>query len=234
MATPLKHDRYLKPLQNLQQNQLLLHEIYHSIQGESSHSGKPCIFIRTTACHLRCRYCDTGHAFYQGSHYTPEQVIQEVLKYAPTRLVLITGGEPVLQPQVMDVGAQLCDLNYTVLLETSGSLSLKDIDLRIHKIMDIKTPGSLHHENNDWDNLNYLTDKDEIKFVLYDRQDYEWAVACIQQKQLHRLPSSILMSCVHGKLGPKDLVTWMLEDKLPVRLNLQLHKYIWGAHQRGV
>jgi 7-carboxy-7-deazaguanine synthase len=215
----------------MKEDSLVIHEIYASIQGESTFAGLPCTFVRTTGCNLRCVWCDTTQAFYGGTRMKRADVLAKALATG-TRLVELTGGEPLLQPGVFPLLTELCDAGRTVLVETSGEADVSRVDPRVHKIMDLKAPGSGESEKNRWTNLLHLTDKDEIKFVLADRADYEWMRSVIHEREL-RTPK-LLASTVFGKLAPKDLVTWVLEDALPVRVQLQLHKYIWSPDARGV
>jgi 7-carboxy-7-deazaguanine synthase len=212
---------------------LVVHEIYCSIQGESSFAGRPCAFVRLTGCNLRCRWCDTPQAFTGGTRMSREQVADAVLALQ-TPLVLLTGGEPLLQPAVLPLMAQLCDAGKTVLLETSGERDISNVDPRVHRIMDLKAPGSGESQRNRLQNLAHLGPLDELKLVLVDRNDYEWARDVIVRERLDERASEVLLSCVHGALDPKQLVSWVLEDRLPVRVQLQLHKYIWGPNAQGV
>jgi 7-carboxy-7-deazaguanine synthase len=221
--------RRLKPLDNAPKDGLVLHEIYASIQGESTYAGLPCTFIRTTACHLRCHYCDTPHAFMEGRHYTTDEIRQEVQRLGP-KLVELTGGEPLLQANVHPLMQQLADDGYTVLLETSGSLDISTTDPRVIKIVDFKTPSSGEDAANLWSNLEHLTSRDEVKLVLGNRDDYEWAKQTIPKIQR----ATILLGVVWGELDNQDLARWILEDRLPVRMQVQLHKYIWDPKARGV
>jgi 7-carboxy-7-deazaguanine synthase len=212
---------------------LVVHEIYGSIQGESSFVGRPCAFVRLTGCNLRCRWCDTPQAFKGGTRMSLGQVVEGVLALeAP--LVLVTGGEPLLQPAVLPLMTALCDAGKTVLLETSGERDISKVDPRVHRIVDLKAPGSGESHGNRLQNLAYLTARDELKLVLLDRADYEWARALIAREKLAERVGDVLLSCVHGVLDPKLLVSWVLQDRLPVRVQLQLHKYIWGADAQGV
>src|SRR5215470_14986356 len=201
---------------------LVIHEIYASIQGESTFAGLPCTFVRTTGCNLRCAWCDTPQAFYGGTRMTRADALAKALATG-TPLVELTGGEPLLQPAVFPLLTELCDAGRTVLVETSGEADVARVDPRVHKIMDLKAPGSGECEKNRWTNLAHITPRDEIKFVLTDRADYEWMRAVIREREL-RTPN-LLASTVFGKLAAKDLVAWVLEDKLQVRVQLQLHKY---------
>jgi 7-carboxy-7-deazaguanine synthase len=212
---------------------LQVHEIYRSIQGESSFAGLPCTFIRLTGCNLRCTWCDTPQAFLGGKRMQRRDVLAEALALE-TQLVELTGGEPLLQAATRPLLSELCDAGRTVLLETSGERDLSDMDARVHRIMDLKAPGSGESERNRWQNLELLTPLDEVKIVLSDRADYEWAREIILREQLADLVGEVLLSCVHGALEPRTLVEWALADGLPVRVQLQLHKYIWGADAQGV
>lgn len=212
---------------------LLIHEIYKSIQGESSFAGLPCTFVRTTGCNLRCSWCDTEQAFYGGTKVARATVLEEALAHG-TQLVEVTGGEPLLQAGVLPLLRELCDAGRTVLLETSGERDVAEVDPRVHKIMDLKAPGSAECHRNRFENLAYLTERDEIKFVLADRADYEWMREIIAERSLSDGPATMLASCVFGQLSPKDLVAWSLEDDPPVRVQLQMHKYIWDAEATGV
>ena len=212
---------------------LVVHEIYASIQGESSFAGLPCTFVRLTGCNLRCTYCDTPQAFYHGTRLRRAEVLERALSHG-TPLVELTGGEPLLQPGAIPLLAELCDAGRTVLLETSGERDISAVDPLVHRIVDLKAPSSGESHRNRWSNLDLLTERDEIKFVLGTRQDYEWAREVIRARELARRCRAILLSTVFGSLDAKDVVAWMLEDKLPARFQLQMHKYIWGAETTGV
>lgn len=226
---------------------LRINEIFHSIQGESTRAGLPCVFVRLTGCHLRCAYCDTEYAFHEGTRRTIDSILNEVLSY-PTRLVEITGGEPLLQaPAVHDLMTELANAGCTVLLETSGACDISDCDPRVIRIMDIKTPGSGEAVRNVWSNIDSLTDRDEVKFVIADRADYDWSVDLIRQHHLTERINAVLLSPIHvqprgveiaghGGLKPAELAAWMLADDLGpnVRLQVQIHKVIWCPQQRGV
>lgn len=229
---------------------LRIHEIFHSIQGESTHSGRPCVFVRLTGCHLRCTYCDTEYAFHEGSKRTIDELIDEITTAYPfTQLVEITGGEPLLQPGVHTLMKHLCDLGRTVLIETSGACSIAECDPRVIRIVDLKTPGSDEAERNDWSIVKDLKPRDEIKFVITDRGDYEWSCERIREFDLGNIVKAILFSPVFEQaagteitgspaLVPEILAEWLLADidELPrnVRLQLQLHKFIWHPQTRGV
>jgi 7-carboxy-7-deazaguanine synthase len=212
---------------------LVIHEIYVSVQGESSFAGLPCTFVRTTGCNLRCTWCDTPQAFYGGKRMRRDEVLTTALATG-TDLVELTGGEPLLQPGVRPLLSELCDAGKTVLLETSGEADVAGIDSRVHKIMDIKAPGSGESHRNRWSNLEHLTESDEIKFVLADRVDYEFMRDVIRELRLGERTPHLLASTVFGKLAPSELVEWVLEDKLSVRVQLQLHKHIWSPDAQGV
>ncbi len=211
---------------------LIVNEIFFSIQGESTHSGKLCVFIRLTYCNLRCTYCDTVYAFEEGTEISIDDIIEKVKSYN-CKLVEITGGEPLLQSNVKNLLTKLCDEDFDVLLETGGSISIKDVDARVKNILDFKCPGSRMEKNNYWENVSYLKKEDEIKFVICDRNDYEWTKEKIR---VYGLPDkcTVLMSPVYGALDPRTLAEWILEDKLKVRFQLQLHKYIWAPDTRGI
>jgi 7-carboxy-7-deazaguanine synthase len=212
---------------------LVIHEIYASVQGESTFAGLPCTFVRTTGCNLRCTWCDTPQAFYGGTRMARRAVLDRALSFG-TPLVEVTGGEPLLQPGVVPLLTELCDAGRTVLIETSGEADVSPVDPRVHKIMDLKCPGSGESLRNRWANLDHLTARDEIKFVLADRVDYEWMRSAIREKELTRVTPNLLASTVFGRLPTRDLVAWVLEDALPVRVQLQMHKYVWSPDAAGV
>jgi 7-carboxy-7-deazaguanine synthase len=207
-------------------------EIFHSIQGESSHVGQPCVFVRLTGCPLRCTWCDTEYAFYGGSEQSIEQILAKVDSYG-CRLVEVTGGEPLAQADTIPLIRRLCDSGHQVLIETSGALDISAVDRRAHIILDVKCPGSGMTDRMYWPNLALLTRKDEAKFVLADRRDYDWAREIIAQYSLADR-CAVLMSPVFGSLEPRLLAEWVLADRLPVRFQLQLHKFIWAPDMRGV
>lgn len=212
---------------------LVVHEIYASIQGESTFAGLPCTFVRLTGCNLRCSWCDTPQAFYEGERKARSAVLEEALAHG-TELVELTGGEPLLQPGSRPLMAELCDAGRTVLVETSGERDIGQIDPRVHRIMDLKAPGSGESERNRWANLMLLTERDEVKIVLSDRADYAWARDMVREHRLNERAGAVLLSCVHGSLPPRDLVAWILEDALPVRFQLQMHKLVWPPDATGV
>lgn len=222
----------IRPLVGKLPGTLIIHEIYRSIQGESTFAGLPCVFIRLTACHLRCGYCDTPHAFGQGEPLALEDIMVRVLHLGDP-LVEITGGEPLLQPEVFPLMTQLADAGRTVLVETSGALDISPIDQRVHVVLDVKTPGSGEVGANLWSNIERLKPGDEVKFVVCDRADFDWAVEQVQSRALAgRCP--ILISPVFGRVNPTELAAWILESRLPLRLQVQLHKILWDPAARGV
>ena len=212
---------------------LTVNEIFHSIQGESTHAGRPCGFVRLTACDLRCSWCDTPYAFYEGRKMTIEDVVGRVNAYG-CATVEITGGEPLLQADVYPLMERLLEQGHTVMLETGGHRSIAAVPPGVIRIVDVKCPASGESERNDWANLDLLTAKDEVKFVIQDRADYEFAKRIVRDYRLIGRCAAVLFSPVHGVLDPTQLAAWMLEDRLEVRLQLQAHKYIWGADVRGV
>lgn len=212
---------------------LVIHEIYRSLQGESTLAGLPCAFVRLSACNLRCRWCDTPEAFTGGTRMPVADVVAQALALN-TPLVEVTGGEPLLQAAVHPLMRALCDAGKTVLLETSGERDISGVDPRVRRIVDLKAPASGESHRNRWENLPHLGTHDEVKFVLADRADYEWARDVIRREALHQRAGTVLLSCVHGELHPRDLAAWVLDDALPVRVQVQLHKIIWGADAKGV
>jgi 7-carboxy-7-deazaguanine synthase len=222
----------LRPLEGKPPGSLLIHEIYRSLQGESTFAGLPCVFVRLTACHLRCVYCDTPHAFHEGETLPLDEVVARAL--APgDPLVEVTGGEPLLQPEVFPLMTRLADAGRTVLLETSGALDIAPVDPRVHIILDLKTPGSGEVEANLWSNLALLKPIDEVKFVVCDRADFDWSVAQVRTHHLtDRCP--VHLGPAFGRVNPTDLAAWILESRLPIRLQLQQHKILWDPSARGV
>jgi 7-carboxy-7-deazaguanine synthase len=212
---------------------LTINEIFHSIQGESTHTGRPCVFVRLTACDLRCSWCDTPYAFHEGRKMSVAQVVAEVAAFE-CPVVEITGGEPLLQADVYPLMSELLVRCHTVLLETGGHRSVAQVPAGVIRIIDVKCPASGESANNDWSNLDLLTPTDEVKFVVQDRQDYEFAKDVIRRHALAGRCAAILVSPVHGVLPGRELAAWILADRLPVRLQLQAHKYIWSADARGV
>ena len=212
---------------------LTINEIFHSIQGESTHSGRPCVFVRLTACDLRCTWCDTPYAFIEGRKMSLDDVVDQVEAFR-CPLVEITGGEPLLQKDVYPLMDRLLSAGRTVMLETGGHVSIEQVPAPVIKIVDVKCPGSGESERNYWPNLDQLARHDEVKFVIKDRTDYEYAREIVQRHDLSGRVAAVLFSPVHGVLDPKTLAAWILEEALDVRLQLQTHKYIWGADVRGV
>ncbi len=222
----------LAPLRNKPAGQLLIHEIYRSVQGESTFAGLPCVFVRLAVCDARCVWCDTPHAFNQGSLRAPGAILEQVQSYH-CPLVEITGGEPLLQEEVFPLMATLADRGMTVLLETSGAHDVSAVDRRVHIIMDLKCPDSGECAGNRWANLDVLKPADQIKFVVASRRDFEWAVEAIRAHDLDGR-FIVLLSPVFGALKPLELAEWLLASGLNVRMQLQLHKYIWDPQARGV
>ncbi|HZZ08907.1 MAG TPA: radical SAM protein, partial [Candidatus Binataceae bacterium] len=204
-----------------------------SIQGESTWAGRPCAFVRLTGCDLRCSWCDTEYAFHEGRTMAIEEVAAQLLGYG-CDLVEVTGGEPLLQAGVYSLIARLLDTGTTVLVETSGASDVSRLDVRAIKVMDLKCPGSGESARNLWSNLEHLTPRDEVKFVIADRADYEWARDVLRRDNLAPRVNAVLMSCVFGRLEPALLAGWILADRLPVRMQLQMHKHIWAPDARGV
>jgi 7-carboxy-7-deazaguanine synthase len=212
---------------------IAVNEIYHSIQGESTWAGRPCVFVRLTFCDLRCNYCDTAYAFYEGKKMTLMEIVDCVASFG-CKLVEITGGEPLLQKNVLPLMSMLCDAGYTVLLETSGAHDISRVDARVYRIMDLKTPGSGEVEKNLWANVDNLTQRDEVKFVIGSREDYEWSREKVHRFDLPARCHTVLFSPIWGRIDPREIVEWILADKLDVRFQLQMHKFIWSPTQRGV
>ena len=210
----------------LETTTLRVSEIFFSLQGETSRVGLPTVFVRLTGCPLRCGYCDTAYAFTGGESISITMILEQVAQHQAS-YVTVTGGEPLAQKSCLVLLKALCDAGYSVSLETSGALDLFKVDSRVCKVMDIKTPGSGEVDKNLWSNLNYLTRQDEIKFVLTDEADYQWACEIMQAKQLNAL-CPILFSPVYASLEPATLAAWILRDKLPVRMQIQMHKLLWG------
>jgi 7-carboxy-7-deazaguanine synthase len=206
-------------------------EIFFSIQGESSHAGRPCVFVRLTGCNLRCTWCDSEYTFTGGERMSLDDVIARVKSYG-CKLVEITGGEPLAQAEAFTLIERLCDDDFEVLIETSGSIDITPVDRRAKIILDVKCPGSGEVEKNRWSNLEELRPHDEIKFVVANRTDYEFAKRIIEERQLDRW--TVLLSPVWGTMNIQSLAEWMLADRVPARLQTQLHKHIWGADVHGV
>jgi len=214
-------------------DRLQINEIFYSIQGESTHAGRPCVFVRLTGCNLRCKWCDTEYAFYEGRQMQIAEVAEIVRGYR-CDLVEVTGGEPLLQEGVYALIDAMLKSGQTVMIETSGASDVSRLDPRVIKIMDLKCPGSGECERNLWSNLDHLTARDEIKFVVADRADYEWARDTIATRELAHRAGVLLLSPVYGQLDPASLAAWILEDRLPARMQLQMHKDIWPGVTRGV
>ena len=206
---------------------LRITEIFHSLQGETSTTGLPTVFVRLTGCPLRCGYCDTAYAFEGGTKMALSEIMRTVQDYGAHH-VTVTGGEPLAQPQCIDLLSQLCDVGYRVSLETSGAMPIADVDSRVVKIVDLKTPGSGEVGRNLYDNIPLLLPHDEVKFVICDRQDYDWCCMKVDDLRLAEQVAEVLFSPSQGELAPKQLAEWILQDGLNVRMQLQTHKYIWG------
>ena len=211
---------------------LKVNEIYFSVQGESTNAGLPCVFVRLTYCNLRCTYCDTEYAFYEGKNYSIDEIVDEVKKFG-CNLVEVTGGEPLFQDECYPLMEKLCNEGFSVMVETGGSLPIRTIDPRVKIIMDLKCPSSGMQKKNMYENINYIKPADEVKFVIGTREDYEWSRDIVLNHKLDE-KAKILFSVVFGKLEPVRLVEWILEDKLNVRFQLQMHKFIWEPNAKGV
>ena len=205
---------------------LRIHEIFHSLQGESSRVGLPTVFVRLTGCPMRCVYCDTAYAFHGGGSIEIDAIMEKVAEYG-AHYVTVTGGEPLAQRDCHVLLTRLCDAGYSVSLETGGAMDIANVDPRVSVILDIKTPGSGELEKNLWGNLAHLKAQDEVKFVLCDHADYVWARELLDKQPLHRT-CSVLFSPVYSQVNPTELAEWILADKLPVRMQVQLHKILWG------
>jgi 7-carboxy-7-deazaguanine synthase len=212
---------------------LTVNEIFHSIQGESTHAGRPCVFVRLTACDLRCSWCDTPYAFHEGRKMSIDDVMAEVDRYG-CPLVEVTGGEPLLQDDVYPLMERLLADGREVMLETGGHRPIDRVPAAVVKIVDVKCPASGESDKNDWSNLDRLAPHDQVKFVVQDRADYDFATAVIVRHDLASRTAAVLISPVHGVLDPRTLSEWMLADRTPARLQLQLHKFIWSPTTRGV
>ena len=218
---------------DLGQMMLTVNEIFHSLQGESGYAGRPCVFVRLTGCDLRCVWCDTAYAFHEGRKLDVDEVVADVEQYR-CDLVEITGGEPLLQEDVYPLMDRLLASGATVLLETGGHASVARVPAMVVKVIDVKCPGSGESDRNAWDNLSRLTDRDQVKFVIADRVDYEFARDVVRRHTLETRCGAVLFSAVHDVLPPARLAEWLLADRLPVRLQIQLHKHLWGSETRGV
>lgn len=206
---------------------LRITEIFHSLQGETRTVGLPTVFVRLTGCPLRCQYCDTAYAFSGGELMTLGQILEQVAGYRP-RYVCVTGGEPLAQPNCIPLLKALCDAGYQVSLETSGALDIAPVDVRVSRVVDLKTPGSAEIGRNRYENMAELTRNDQVKFVICSREDYDWAVSKIIEYRLDQRAGELLMSPSHHELEARSLAEWIIADNLPVRLQLQLHKYLWN------
>jgi 7-carboxy-7-deazaguanine synthase len=233
MTTTLATPRPAEPRVGLPNDErLLVHEIFYSLQGESTFAGRPCVLVRLTGCQMRCRWCDTEYAFHDGSWMTRDEILAAVAAFA-CPLVELTGGEPLLQPGAVPLLTALCDRGYEVLLETGGGLDIASVDPRVRRIVDVKCPSSGEAENNRWENLAVLRERDEVKFVIGDEADYRWAGGVVRAHGLEGV-CPVHFSPVVPALPAAQLAEWILRDRLPVRLQLQLHKLLWGAETRGV
>jgi 7-carboxy-7-deazaguanine synthase len=209
------------------QQTLRITEIFHSLQGETRTAGLPTVFVRLTGCPLRCQYCDSAYAFSGGTIHTLDEILGQVAAYRP-RYVCVTGGEPLAQPNVIPLLQRLCDAGYEVSLETSGALDISAVDARVSRVVDLKTPGSEEVGRNRYENMDLLTSNDQVKFVICSREDYDWAVSKLIQYGLDRRAGEVLFSASHHQLKASDLADWIVADNLPVRLQMQLHKYLWN------
>lgn len=212
---------------------LTINEIFHSIQGESTHAGRPCVFVRLTACDLRCRWCDTPYAFHEGRKMSVDEVVADV-EARGCPVVEVTGGEPLLQPDVYPLMQRLLEAGKTVLVETGGHRSIAQVPDGVVRIMDVKCPGSGEAARNDWSNLALLKPSDEVKFVIADRADYQFAREIVLREKLTERVAAVLFSPVHAELDARQLAEWVIADRLEVRVQLQMHKYIWSPETRGV
>ncbi|MDH4761782.1 MULTISPECIES: 7-carboxy-7-deazaguanine synthase QueE [Pseudomonas] len=211
----------------MQKDTLRLTEIFYSLQGEARTAGLPTVFVRLTGCPLRCHYCDTAYAFTGGEIHHLDAILEQVASYRP-RHICVTGGEPLAQPNCLKLLEQLCDAGYQVSLETSGALDVSGVDVRVSKVVDLKTPGSGEVGRNLYANLDHLTPNDQIKFVICSREDYDWAVSKLIEYRLEQRAGEVLFSPSHGQVVPRELAEWIVTDNLPVRFQLQLHKILWN------
>ncbi|KUM44286.1 7-carboxy-7-deazaguanine synthase [Pseudomonas sp. EpS/L25] len=215
------------PVASMQKDTLRLTEIFYSLQGEARTAGLPTVFIRLTGCPLRCQYCDTAYAFTGGEIHHLDAILGQVASYRP-RHICVTGGEPLAQPNCLKLLEQLCDAGYQVSLETSGALDVSGVDVRVSKVVDLKTPGSGEMGRNLYSNIAHLTPNDQVKFVICSREDYEWAVSKLIEYRLEQRAGEVLFSPSHGQVVPRELAEWIVADNLPVRFQLQLHKLLWN------
>jgi 7-carboxy-7-deazaguanine synthase len=224
---------HLEPRRVASADSVMVKELYLSLQGESSHQGLLCGFVRLTGCHLRCTYCDSEFAFRGGTRMKNDEVLRQVLAWKAPR-VEITGGEPLLQPGVYPLMDAMLDAGLTVLLETSGAIDVREVPERVHAIVDMKTPSSGEVDRNDFQNFDSMDARDELKFVIGSREDYDWALQLMREHRLTERPFGLLFSTVFSKLSPQLLAQWIIDDRLPVRFQLQQHKYVWTPDARGV
>ncbi|MFZ5468875.1 MAG: radical SAM protein [Myxococcota bacterium] len=224
---------HIEPRRRPDARSVVVKEIYLSLQGESSHQGKLCAFVRLTGCHLRCTYCDSAFAFRGGERLRVAEVVERV-KALQAPLVEVTGGEPLLQPGVYPLMEALLAARLTVLLETSGAIDVRLVPPAVRKIVDLKTPSSGEHDRNDWRVLDSMGEHDELKFVIGSREDYQWSKAVVEERHLAARPFGLLFSTVFGALPPRSLAEWIIADRLPVRFQLQQHKVVWDPQARGV
>ncbi len=215
------------PVAFMQKDTLRLTEIFYSLQGEARTAGLPTVFVRLTGCPLRCHYCDTAYAFTGGEIHHLDAILEQVASYRP-RHICVTGGEPLAQPNCIKLLEQLCDAGYLVSLETSGALDVSGVDVRVSKVVDLKTPGSGEVGRNLYANLDHLTPNDQVKFVICSREDYDWAVSKLIEYRLDQRAGEVLFSPSHGQVVPRELAEWIVADNLPVRFQLQLHKILWN------
>lgn len=215
------------PVASMQKDTLRLTEIFYSLQGEARTAGLPTVFVRLTGCPLRCHYCDTAYAFTGGEIHHLDAILEQVASYRP-RHICVTGGEPLAQPNCLKLLEQLCDAGYQVSLETSGALDVSGVDVRVSKVVDLKTPGSGEVGRNLYANLDHLTPNDQIKFVICSREDYDWAVSKLIEYRLEQRAGEVLFSPSHGQVVPRELAEWIVADNLPVRFQFQLHKILWN------
>lgn len=224
---------HIEPRRVATADSVMVKEVYLSLQGESSHQGMLCAFIRLTGCHLRCTYCDSEFAFRGGTRRKISDVVSEVVAMKTPRVEL-TGGEPLLQPGAYPLMEQLLDAKLIVMLETSGAIDIREVPERVHAIVDMKTPSSKESDRNDYRNFDSMDARDELKFVIGSREDYEWSVRLMNEHGLVKRPFSILFSTVFDQLHPRELAQWIIDDRLPVRFQLQQHKFVWDPNARGV
>jgi len=215
------------PVASMQKDTLRLTEIFYSLQGEARTAGLPTVFVRLTGCPLRCQYCDTAYAFTGGEIHHLDAILEQVASYRP-RHICVTGGEPLAQPNCLPLLERLCDAGYEVSLETSGALDVSGVDIRVSKVVDLKTPGSGEVGRNLYANLAHLTPNDQVKFVICSREDYDWAVSKLIEYRLEQRAGEVLFSPSHGQVVPRELAEWIVADNLPVRFQLQLHKILWN------